>query len=39
LDYYRRYRDLVMAVTPEDILATANKYLHPERLAVAIAGS
>jgi zinc protease len=39
LDYYRRYPDLVKAVTPDDILETANKYLHPERLAVASAGS
>jgi zinc protease len=39
LDYYRRYPHLVQAVTPEDVLATACKYLHPDKLAVAIAGS
>jgi len=39
LDYYRRYSELVRAVTPEDVLSTAFKYLHPEKLAVAIAGS
>jgi zinc protease len=39
LDYYRRYPDLVKAVTPDDILETANKYLHPESLAIAVAGS
>jgi zinc protease len=39
LDYYRRYPGLVRAVTPEDVLVTACKYLHPEKLAVAIAGS
>jgi zinc protease len=37
-DYYRRYPDLVRAVTPEDVLAAARKYLHPDQLAVAIAG-
>jgi len=39
LDYYHRYPDLVRAVSPEDILATACKYLHPHKLAIAIAGS
>ncbi len=39
LDYYRRYPDLVRAVTPEEVLATARKYLLPEKLAIAIAGS
>ncbi|HEX7621108.1 MAG TPA: pitrilysin family protein [Anaerolineales bacterium] len=39
LDYYRRYPDLVRAVTPADVLVTARKYLHPDKLAVAIAGS
>jgi zinc protease len=39
LDYYRRYPDLVQAVTPEDVLSSAIKYLHPGKLAVAIAGS
>jgi zinc protease len=39
LDYYRRFPDLVRAVTPADVLVTARKYLHPDKLAVAIAGS
>jgi zinc protease len=38
MDYYRRYQDLVKAVTPDDILTTADKYLHPDKLAIAIAG-
>ena len=38
LDYYQRYADLVKAVTVEDVLATARKYLDPDQLAVAIAG-
>ncbi len=39
LDYYRRYPDLVRAVTVEDVLAVTRKYLHPDKLAIAIAGS
>jgi zinc protease len=38
LDYYRRYKQTVKAVTVEKVLATAQKYLHSERLAIAIAG-
>ena len=28
-DYYRTYRDKVLAVTPEDVQASAKKYIHP----------
>jgi zinc protease len=38
LDYYRRYPDLVQAVTAEQVLAGVRKYLDPERLAIAVAG-
>jgi len=38
LDYYRRYPDLVRAVKPQEVLATARKFLDPERLAIAVAG-
>ncbi len=38
LDYYQRYAGLVRAVTPQDVLAVARKYFHPDRLAIAIAG-
>lgn len=38
LDYYLRYPDQVRAVTPAQVLETACKYLHPERLAVVVAG-
>ncbi|MBU1660092.1 MAG: insulinase family protein, partial [Chloroflexi bacterium] len=38
LDYYQRYADLVRAVTIEDVLATAQKYLDPDKLAIAVAG-
>ena len=39
LDYYRRYPDLIAAVTPAEILETARHYLHPDRLAIASAGT
>jgi len=38
LDYYLRYAERVEAVTPEGVLAAASKYLHPDKLAVAVAG-
>ena len=38
LDYYRRFADLVRAVTPDEVLQAARKFFHPERLAIAIAG-
>lgn len=38
LDYFRRYPEMVRAVTPEQVLTAARKYLDPERLAIAIAG-
>ena len=38
LDYYRRYPDMVRAVTPDQVLTAVRKFLDPERLAIAIAG-
>lgn len=38
LDYYVRYPDLVRSVTIENVLETGQRYLHPDRLAVGIAG-
>lgn len=38
LDYYQRYPILVAAVTREDILQAAQRFLDPERLAIAVAG-
>ncbi len=38
LDYYRRYPDLVRAVTTEQVVETARRYFHPEALAIAVAG-
>jgi zinc protease len=39
LDYYQRYPELINAVTPTQILETAQRYLHPDRLAIATAGT
>jgi zinc protease len=38
LDYYQRYPVLVAAVTREQILQAAQRFLDPERLAIAVAG-
>jgi zinc protease len=38
LDYYRRFPDMVRAVTPELVLEAARRYLDPDRLGIAIAG-
>ena len=38
LDYYRGYAERLQAVTAEEALAVAQKYLHPDRLAIAVAG-
>ena len=38
LDFLRRYPDTVRAVTREQILEAAARYLDPERLAVVVAG-
>ncbi len=38
LDYYRRYPDLVRAVTVEEILETSRRYWIADRLGVGIAG-
>ncbi len=38
-DYLQHYADLVNAVTVQDLQEVAQKYLDPERYALAIAGS
>ena len=38
LNYYREYPELIQGVTAENILEAAQKYLSPERLAIAVAG-
>lgn len=37
LDYYQRYKSLVESVTREQIRAVAQTYLHPDRMAIAVA--
>jgi zinc protease len=39
LDYYHRYEKLVGSVTPEQVAEAARKYLNPDKLAIATAGS
>ncbi len=38
LDYYRRYPDLVRAVTVDEVRETARKFIAPTQLAIATAG-
>lgn len=38
LDYLQRYPDIIRAITPEQILATAQKYAQVESYALSIAG-
>ena len=38
LDYYRRYPDLIRAITRQDVLDAARHYLHADRLGIAVAG-
>lgn len=38
LDYYRRYPDLISAVTREEVLAAAQRYWDVEKLGIGIAG-
>jgi zinc protease len=38
LDYYQRYPSLIRAITPDQILEAARHYLHPDRMALSVAG-
>jgi zinc protease len=38
MDYYLQYADLVNAVTRDDVLKTAQKFIDPDKLAIAVAG-
>lgn len=38
MDYYQRYADMVRAVTRNDVLETARKYIDPDRLVISTAG-
>ncbi|HKW12382.1 MAG TPA: insulinase family protein, partial [Gemmatimonadaceae bacterium] len=37
-DYYDRYRDRVRAITAEQILEAAQRYLHPDALQMVVVG-
>lgn len=39
LDYFTKYSDRVRAITSLQILQTAQKYLHPDKLAIVSAGT
>ena len=38
LDYYRRYPEIIGAITREEVREAADKYLDAEKVAIAIAG-
>ena len=38
LDYYRRYTGLIKSVTLPEVVEAARRYLHPDRLGIAVAG-
>jgi predicted Zn-dependent peptidase len=37
-DYWQNYAKNFQAVTPDDVLAAAQKYLHPEKLVILMVG-
>ncbi len=39
LDYYQLYASRVQAVTPENVLEVAQKYIQPEKLVIVSAGT
>jgi zinc protease len=38
LDYLLHYRDMILRLTADDLLAAAQHYLDPDRLAIGVAG-
>ena len=39
MDYYRQYPDMVKAVTVDEVRETAHKFINPDQLVIATAGS
>jgi zinc protease len=39
LDYYQHYAEKIRSISPQLILETAQKYLEPQKLVIASAGS
>ena len=37
-DYWQKYTERMKAVTPDDVLAAAQKYLHPDKLVFLVVG-
>lgn len=37
-DYLETYLDKIAAVTPEDVLRVANKYIHPDKITLLVVG-
>jgi len=38
LDYYQKYKEMIIAISAENIQDVANKYLHPDQLVITSAG-
>jgi len=38
MDYYKKYRDNIRAVTKARVQEVANKYIHPDQLAIMVVG-
>jgi zinc protease len=38
LDYFQKYEEMILDITPDRILTAAEKYLNPEKLAISTAG-
>jgi zinc protease len=38
LDYYQQYPEMIAAITRDQILSIAQRFLHPDHLAIAVAG-